>query len=125
MPIVAAYFYWYYFEKTKDVINIIWGYIRYWVFFFSVKQILNSLFSPWKMMDLPQKGNMIEEIFQTAFNNLISRVLGLLIRLVLLCVFMIMEVITIVIGVSIFILWIFMPIALVWIIIYSFTKINV
>ncbi|MDD4409268.1 MAG: hypothetical protein PHW52_01285 [Candidatus Pacebacteria bacterium] len=125
MPIALAYFYWYYFEMTKDILRIFQGYLRYWVFFFSIKQTFRSLFSPWKMMDDPQKGNLMAEIFETAINSLISRAIGFVMRLFLLSFFFAIEAITIVVGVSLFVIWIFMPIILIWIIIYSFTKINV
>ena len=125
MPIIIAYFYWYYLEKTREILHIIKDYIRYWAYFFSVKQTLKSLFSSWKMMDMHKGGNLITDIFENAFNNLISRVIGFMMRVFLLCFFVALEILTIVIGISIFVIWILMPVILVWIIIYSFTKINV
>ncbi|BFT94418.1 MAG: hypothetical protein MNSN_09660 [Minisyncoccus archaeiphilus] len=125
MPIALAYFYWYYFERTKDIIRITKGYVRYWAFFFSFKQTLRSLFAPWKMMDMPQKGSLMKEIFETAFNNIFSRVMGLMMRTFLIGFFLAFEVATIAIGISFLVIWILMPIILIYIIIYSFTRINV
>jgi hypothetical protein len=127
MSIAIAYFYWYYLERTREIADIIGGYVRYWVFFFSTKQVLRSLFAPWKMIDSDaMEGNLsLKQFLEGAFSNLFSRVMGLIMRTVLLAFFVAIEVVTIVIGVAIFVVWLVMPIALVWIIIYSFTKLNV
>ncbi len=125
MSIAISYFYWYYLKAPKEIIRIVKGYVRYWIFFFSIKQTMKSYFSPWKMMDATEQGSMLNAMIQTTINSVIARGIGIMMRTFLLSFFLLLEVITLFVGISFFVVWIFLPIVLFIIIIYSFSQINV
>ncbi|MCK9393332.1 hypothetical protein M0Q03_00835, partial [bacterium] len=56
MSIFSAYFYWHYSERLKEIFLAMSNYVNFWVFFFSIKMVLKSLFLPWKRIEsIPQK----------------------------------------------------------------------
>lgn len=67
----------------------------------------------------------IKIILDSIVSNVFSRIMGFMMRLILISLFLAMEALTVVLGVIVFIVWIFLPFILVWLIIDSFTKINV
>lgn len=126
MSIILAYFYWYYIERTQDMVVVFKDYFRYWIFFFSIKQTLRSLFAPWKMIDAAGTNSYdIKVILESFFSNIFSRFMGFFMRSILIAFFIAIELLTVLLGVVFLIAWIFAPLILVSIIIYSFTKINV
>ncbi|MDD5639516.1 MAG: hypothetical protein PHR47_01770 [Candidatus Pacebacteria bacterium] len=103
------------------------NYVNFWVFFFSIKIILRSLFSPWKKIEsVPQKTGFDIVIWaNNVFFDIVSRVIGFIMRVFLLGFFVICEVITLTIGVVLLVVWLFLPLIIAYIIIYSFSKMNV
>ena len=75
---------------------------------FSVDVLLKTLFSPWKrIISLP--GRSIEEKFRAAIDNLVSRVIGFMVRSIVLIVALVMIVATAVAGIALAVLWPLMP----------------
>lgn len=127
MSIFLSYFYWHYLERLKDIFLVMSNYVNFWVFFFSIKIILRSLFSPWKKIEsVPQKTGFDIVIWaNNVFFDIVSRVIGFIMRVFLLGFFVICEVITLTIGVVLLVVWLFLPLIIAYIIIYSFSKMNV
>ena len=70
--------------------------------------LLKTLFSPWKrIISLP--GRSIEEKFRAAIDNLVSRVIGFMVRSIVLIVALVMIVATAVAGIALAVLWPLMP----------------
>jgi len=127
MSIFLAYFYWHYLERLKDIFLVMSNYVNFWVFFFSVKIVLRSLFLPWKKVEsVPQKTGF--DIFIWANNfffNIVSRVIGFIMRIFLLCFFIICETVTLTVGIVSIVVWLFLPLIVAYLIIYGFSKNNV
>lgn len=75
---------------------------------FSVDVLLKTLFSPWKrIVSLP--GRSLDEKFRAAIDNLVSRVIGFFVRLMVLIVAFVMMAATLVAGVALAALWPLVP----------------
>ncbi|MFA6348200.1 MAG: hypothetical protein WCX30_02085 [Candidatus Paceibacterota bacterium] len=127
MSIFSAYFYWHYSERLKEIFLAMSNYVNFWVFFFSIKMVLKSLFLPWKRIEsIPQKTGFDISIWaNNIFFDIVSRVIGLAMRVFLLCFFVLCEIVTLSVGVLFIVIWLFLPLIVVYIIIYGFLKINV
>lgn len=127
MSIFFAYFYWHYLERLRDIFLVMSNYVNFWVFFFSVKTVLKSLFLPWKKIEsVPQRTGFDISIWaNNLFFDIVARVIGFIMRIFLLGFFVICETVTLIIGVVLLAVWLFLPLIISYIIIYSFSKINV
>lgn len=127
MSILLAYFYWHYFERPKDLFFVMSNYVNFWVFFFSVGRVLKSLFAPWKKIEYAAGKNNLDIVvwLDVIFSNIFSRTIGFIMRLFLLCFFVIFEVLTLTIGILSIVFWILMPIIFGYILFYIFFKMNV
>ena len=79
--------------------------------FFSVLYLLNTLFYPWHRYIEPYKsGFYISELLWTISQNLISRVLGAIVRLAAVLTGIVITFLTIVIGLFFALIWLILPI---------------
>jgi len=77
---------------------------------FSVDVLLKTLFSPWKrIVSLP--GRSLDEKFRAAIDNLISRVIGFFVRLIVLFAALVMITVTAITGVVLALFWPLVPVA--------------
>ena len=75
---------------------------------FSVDVLLKTLFSPWKrIVSLP--GRSIDEKFKALIDNLISRVIGFFVRLIVLIAALVMITVTTVAGLVLAVAWPLVP----------------
>jgi hypothetical protein len=86
------------------------NYILFALNYFSLPILLKSFFAPWRKYrwNYP-KGFDIGEFFSTLISNAFSRVLGAIMRIVLIIVGAAFQVFVIFTGLIIFLLWIFIP----------------
>lgn len=108
---VQAYFRWHYQTAVSTIIKIWRNYLLFAYHFFSVSQLLYSLFAPWKRESLRVEnlfplGRFIEV---TTF-NLVSRVIGASIRLVTLLLAGNVFIVIFLVGSGVLLLWLFLPI---------------
>jgi hypothetical protein len=79
--------------------------------FFSIKETLKSLFAPWKMTAWSYgRGFDIGNFLETLFSNIFTRIIGFIMRTILIIVYIAYELLIIVLG----------TIAFVFILIYPF-----
>jgi hypothetical protein len=119
MPPLALfrdYIIWHYSVAYLDMLYVWWNYLWFINHMFSVPDVALSLFSPFKRLQ-EKKVNILkdpEEFLGNMFVNLIMRIVGAVIRLALLLIAAIMFAATLVIGGSIFLIWSFLPILVVY-----------
>lgn len=90
--------------------------------FFSFKLLLKTLFRPWKRMgESYGQGLQLDKIASAFIVNMLMRVVGLVSRAVVIFVGMVAYISVLAFGVSIFIIWIFLPLLLVASAVLSFS----
>lgn len=104
------YLYWQFIDIPKRIIKIFSNLIWFGYYFFSIRYCLKNLFSPWKKIVWKyDRGLNIGQHIETFFSNIISRVIGFLMKVFILIIFIVYEVIIILLGIISFIGWISIP----------------
>jgi hypothetical protein len=85
---------------------------------FSVDVLLKTLFSPWKrIVSLP--GRSLDEKFRAAVDNLVSRIIGFFVRVIVLMAAFVMMAVSLLAGIVLAILWPLIPFLAVGLIIWG------
>jgi hypothetical protein len=109
--ILVDWFLWHFYDMPKFLILVWKNYILFASNYFSLPILLKSLFSPWrKYRWIYPKGFNVVEFFNTLISNIFSRILGFLMRVVLIFVGIIFQIFVIFAGAVIFLLWLFVPV---------------
>jgi hypothetical protein len=121
MNILIKYLYWQLIITPKKVLSIIRNYLSFGLEFFSIGETLRSLFSPWRryLWDYG-RGFDIARYFEVFLSNIITRVIGFIMRLFLIAAFLLYEAIILVLGTILFFVSIIYPFFFIWAIIYGF-----
>lgn len=121
MNIFIKYLYWQLILTPKKVLTILKNYLTFGFDFFSIKETLRSLFSPWRryLWDYG-RGFDIGKYLEVLLSNIITRIIGFIMRLFLITFFVIYEVIILILGIALFFISIVYPFFFVWAIIYGF-----
>ncbi|MCH7828448.1 ATP-dependent Clp protease ATP-binding subunit [Patescibacteria group bacterium] len=110
----AYLFFWYLWGVPKEILrgwgNILWFNLEYFSFFF----LLKTLFAPWRRIQWTRgKGFNIGKWFEALTGNIISRLLGSMIRSSLIVVGILIEFLLLFVGPVVFILWFLLPLLLI------------
>lgn len=93
--------------------NIFLGWRNFFMFnlnYFSVFPLMKTLFSPWRRYNwVYPKGFDIAKYFEILSSNLISRMMGAIMRSSLIVIGLIMEILIIIAGIIILIAWLALP----------------
>lgn len=93
--------------------NIFLGWRNFFMFnlnYFSVFPLMKTLFSPWRRYNwVYPRGFDIAKYFEILSSNLISRVMGAIMRSSLIVIALIMEILIIIAGIIILIAWLALP----------------
>jgi hypothetical protein len=121
MNILIKYLYWQLIITPKKVLSIIRNYLSFGLEFFSIGETLRSLFSPWRryLWDYG-RGFDIARYFEVFLSNIITRIIGFIMRLFLITAFLLYEAIILVLGTILFFVSIIYPFFFIWAIIYGF-----
>ncbi|MFA5086466.1 MAG: hypothetical protein WC468_02680 [Candidatus Paceibacterota bacterium] len=121
MNIFIKYLYWQLILTPKKALNILKNYLVFGFQFFSIKETLRSLFSPWRryMWDYG-RGFDPGKWLEVFFSNVITRVIGFIMRLFLIALFIVYEIAVFVLGLLFVILSIIYPFLAAYLLIYAF-----
>lgn len=108
--IFTEWFFWHFYEMPKFLLGVWKNYILFALNYFSLPLLLKSFFSPWKKYrwNYPNIVNF-GEFVGTFISNVFSRLLGALMRAVLIIVGIVFQVFVIFVGLIIFLLWLLVP----------------
>ena len=121
MNILIKYLYWQLILVPKKVLLILKNYLAFGFDFFSIKETLRSLFSPWRRYVWDYgRGFDIGRYLEVFFSNIIARTIGFIMRLFLIAFFLIYEVVVLVLGVALFFASIAYPFFFIYAIMYGF-----
>lgn len=117
--LLINFFQWWYtrgwFEFGKKLINR----LSYLIQLFSIPMLLRTLFNPWKRITTIA-GKSVGEKARAALDNLISRLIGFLTRIIVIISGLIIMLLTGVVGFILFIIWPFIPFIIIFLIYRTF-----
>ncbi len=117
---VPYYFRWHYTQGIKDLAHNLANFIYFLTDFFSLAPLFKTLFSPWERMgDSYKQGFHPKEALSSFLINSIMRVFGFFVRSAVLIVGFLSLVVSMVLCILIFLLWIFYPILIAFILALS------
>lgn len=121
MNIFFKYLYWQLILTPKKVLSILKNYLIFGFDFFSINETLRSLFSPWRryLWDYG-RGFDIGRYFETFLSNIITRIIGFIMRLFLIAFFLIYEIVVLILGLLLFFASIIYPFLFIIAMIYGF-----
>jgi hypothetical protein len=101
---------WNFYEMPNFLLGVWQNYILFALNYFSLPQLLKSLFSPWKKYKWGYpKGFDIIEFLNTFISNIFSRIMGAVMRIFLIVVGIIFQLFVLVAGAIVFLSWILFP----------------
>ena len=122
MSNLVSFLLWHFTEYPKEILKVWKNFLKLGFFFFSAKEILKTLFSPWRKI-LWEKPKVFSPYlyFETLIGNLISRLVGALIRTGVLLAFFGYELFVLFLGAFLFFFLIFyLPV----LIVYGISKVK-
>jgi hypothetical protein len=115
--IFILWFLWQFFEMPKFLLGVWKNYFIFGSNLFSLPLLLKTLFSPWRRYRWQYpRGFDVGVFFETFISNLISRILGAVVRITLIIAGILFQIFVIFAGTIIFLGWITIP----FIIIFGF-----
>jgi len=98
---------WHYFQGSEFILKACFNFVLFSFHFFSVSLLLKTLFSPWRRVEVEKKssGFSVERFFHQLSFNLISRVIGFLVRSFLIGWGLIFSLVFLVLGLALFVIW--------------------
>jgi len=118
--VILRFWAWYYSGAIKSLLGIWHNFIIFVREYYSIPLLLRTLFHPWRR-DITKygRGFSIKNFLETLSFNLISRGLGLFIRLFTIVIGLISLLGVIVLGLIAFIIWLILPVVLIFMIIFG------
>jgi hypothetical protein len=105
----------------KFLLGVWKNYILFASNYFSLPDLIKSLFSPWRKYkwNYPKSFD-VAEFFSTLISNTFSRLLGFIMRIVLVVVGVSFQILVITAGFVIFIIWVLLPFMIIYGFLFSF-----
>ncbi len=112
--LLPAFLYWYFAERPHEIVSNYLNYANAFSESFSLMFMLKTLFSPWKNItdEYPSKGFNLEQILETFFLNVTSRVIGMVFRLFAMILGIAIQIGLIAGFMSYLLLWLLFPVIL-------------
>lgn len=112
---------WWILETPGKIISAWRNFLKFNLNYFSVVLLLKTLFSPWRKYEVQRgRGFDFGRYIEAFFSNLIFRLIGAILRSVLIAVGLFFEVFVFLSGVIAFVVWLFLPLIMAGIFIYGF-----
>lgn len=115
--VIIKWLLWHYFEMPKFLTSVWKNYILFATNYFSLTLLLKTFIDPWRrnLWKYP-KGFDLGGIFSTFVSNVFSRILGSMLRIVLIITGALFQILVLVVGLLVILVWILIP----FIIIFGF-----
>ena len=108
------YFYWHFLEAPRNILMAWKNFLIFGFNYFSIPLLLRTLFSPWhKYTWSYPRGFYPEKYLEVFVSNLISRILGAILRIFMIIVGILTEIFIIFAGIIILLAWIILPLLLI------------
>ncbi|MGA1050161.1 MAG: hypothetical protein ACO3TG_01580 [Minisyncoccia bacterium] len=122
LKLVTIFIKWYFFEIPIQIVKQVYKYILVISKIYSFTFLLKTLFSPWKNQSYtyPKKGFDINRILEIWTSNMVSRVVGALVRFFTILTGIVILGLTGILGGLILFIWVTYPVLFLILIISSF-----
>jgi len=113
LTIARDYFSWHYTKAFGEIFHVWLNLLWFWIHFFSIPELLKSLFSPWKRVT-EKRGEFwdFENLASVLIIGLISRLIGATLRGIIILAGLICLTLTIIGGFITYVFWLVAPIAI-------------
>jgi len=106
---IFDYLVWHYSRAFRDIFSLWFNFMWFVTHFFSIPLLFRTLFSPWKRLSDEYERAGIEKMAETFVFNLMSRVLGGVVRSIFLGIGLSMLLLTTAVLVILCVVWLFLP----------------
>lgn len=114
------YIAWHYSTAISDLVVNLKNLLKFVIDFFSLPDLVKTLFSPWRRMGEAYPDRFDPTAFMTALViNTMMRIVGFVMRLIVLAVGLVALVVSVLLAVSFFIIWLFIPLVVFALIVYG------
>jgi len=121
LNIFIQYLEWYFFDVSKGILAGWQNCLRFNLNYWSVPLLVKTLFSHWRRYRYSYgKGFSFKRYFEVFTFNMLSRTIGAIMRIVLIILGSIAEVFVFILGASVFLIWLILPILLIGGLFYGF-----
>ena len=111
--ILFQYLTWHYVDQVRAISRAWKNFLRFNLNYFSISLLLKTLFSHWRKYQWSYgRGFDIKRYAEVFFSNLISRVIGAIIRFFLILIGVVAEIIIVLAGIIVFLGWLLLPVLL-------------
>jgi hypothetical protein len=112
--ILFQWFVWHFREMPGEILEAWKNFFKFNLEYFSILLLIKTLFSPWRKYEIFYgRAFDVRRYFEVFFSNLIFRILGAIIRSVLILIGLLVQIFIIFVGVIILISWLFLPVFLI------------
>ena len=114
MSIFLQVLIWQFFDVPKAILKGWQNFLLFNLNYFSVPTLLKTLFSHWRRYRYPY-GRVFEiwKNFETFVFNMMSRIIGAILRTIFIIIGLLLEILIILIGITIFLGWLILPFLLI------------
>lgn len=101
---------WLYFDVPRNILKVWKNFLLYNLEYFSIPLLLKTLFSHWRRYGYSYpRGFDIKGYLEVFTSNLISRILGAIMRTILIIVGVVAEIFIVFLGIAVFLGWLALP----------------
>jgi len=119
--IIPAWIEWHFFDVPKSILKTWRNFLVFNLNYFSIPLLIKTLFSPWRRYIWSYgRGFDLGRYVSTFFSNLISRFLGAFIRFILIFIGLFIEAFIFFAGIIVFLVWLILPLLIIWGFYFSF-----
>jgi hypothetical protein len=122
LSIVHHYLLWHYSRAFLEIFHVWLNFLWFVVHFFSIPQLLRSLFSPWKRI-VEGRGNKwsFEDLAAYVIIGFFSRLIGFFIRFTIILIGLLSLLFVVVAGFAVYFFWIAAPLIIIALFVFGFT----
>lgn len=125
LSIVHHYLLWHYSRAYMEIFHVWLNLLWFVVHFFSIPQLMRSWFSPWKRMTEKRERKWdLEDLAGFIIVNIISRIIGFILRTIVIILGLACLFITVAGGFIVYIFWVAAPLAIIAMIWFGITLLS-
>jgi hypothetical protein len=114
------YVYWHYGSALKGIRGISTSIVWFIWHFFSINLLGQTLFSPWqRIQEKHERGVEFWDWFEVFAINLLMRIVGLIVRIIMICLGLSFIVVTLFVSIIFCALWLALPVVVVFLFIFG------